>query len=113
MGTQTTVGRSSSAMPGIENTPQEGAASVKPGGLCFEVVLEGPKKEEKPNIKCPPTPSLSADDIERKLKESEERRKSMEASTLEKLAEKEKTAEEVRAKKANMPTAGQEMEGTA
>ena len=33
----------------------------------------------------------------------EERRKSMEASTLEKLAEKEKRAEEVRAKKASMP----------
>ena len=31
------------------------------------------------------------------------RRKSMEASTLEKLAEKEKRAEEVRAKKASMP----------
>merc|ERR1712013_774295 len=44
-----------------------------------------------------------ASDIEKKLKEVEERRKSMEASTLEKLAEKEKRAEEVRAKKASMP----------
>ena len=62
-------------MPGIENTPQEGAASVKPGGLCFEVVLEGPKKDEKPNIKCPPTPTLSAEDIEKKLKVFENRYK--------------------------------------
>ena len=37
------------------------------------------------------------------FQEVEERRKSMEASTLEKLAEKEKRAEEVRAKKASMP----------
>ena len=37
------------------------------------------------------------------FQEAEERRKVMEASTLEKLAEKEKRAEEVRAKKANMP----------
>ena len=37
------------------------------------------------------------------IKEAEDRRKSMEASTLEKLLEKEKKAEEVRAKKASMP----------
>merc|ERR1711970_1125099 len=86
-----------------ESTVQDGESNVKPGGLSFEVVLEGPKTEEKPNIKCPPTPTLSAEDIQKKLKEVEERRKSMEASTLEKLAEKEKRAEEVRAKKASMP----------
>ena len=55
-------------MPGIENTPREVAASVKPGGLFFEVVLNGPKKDEKPNIKCPKTPTFSAEDIEKKLK---------------------------------------------
>ena len=37
------------------------------------------------------------------MQEVEVRRKSMEASALEKLAEKEKRAEEVRAKKASMP----------
>ena len=44
-------------------------------------------------------------------KEAEDRRKSMESSTLEKLAEQQKRAEEVRAKKATMPAsadAGQE-----
>merc|ERR1711955_182212 len=98
--------RKSLTMPEVEKQPstvQEGESNVKPGGLSFEVVLEGPKTDEKPNIKCPPSPSLSAEDIEKKLKEVEERRKSMEASTLEKLAEKEKRAEEVRAKKASMP----------
>ena len=119
-------------MPEVEkqaSTVQEGESNGKPGGLSFEVVLEGPKTDEKPKIKCPPTPTLSAEDIEKKLKvfenrykrvslefssqDSEERRKSMEASTLEKLAEKEKRAEEVRAKKANMPPVEQEVEETA
>merc|ERR1712025_1220288 len=93
-------------MPEVDKQPatvQEGESNVKPGGLSFEVVLEGPKTVEKPNIKCPKTPTLSTEDIEKKLKEAELRRKSMEASTLEKLAEKEKRAEEVRAKKASMP----------
>merc|ERR1711981_550425 len=76
----------------------------KPGGMSYEVVLEGPKKTEQPTVKCPSTPTPTVKDIEKKLKEAEERRKSMEASTLEKLAEKEKRAEEVRAKKATMPT---------
>merc|ERR1712128_36112 len=100
-------------MPEVEKQPstvQEGESNVKPGGLSFEVVLEGPKTNEKPTIKCPPTPTLSAEDIEKKLKDVEERRKSMEASTLEKLAEKEKRAEEVRAKKASMPPVEGEME---
>jgi hypothetical protein len=59
------------AMPEVEkqaSTVQEGESNVKPGGLSFEVVLEGPKTDEKPNIKCPPTPTLSAEDIEKKLK---------------------------------------------
>ena len=37
------------------------------------------------------------------FQDAEERRKSIEASTLEKLAEKEKRGEEVRAKKATIP----------
>ena len=45
------------------------------------------------------------------MQEVEVRRKSMEASTLEKLAEKERRAEEVRAKKASMPP--MEGEGTS
>ena len=58
-------------MPEVEKQPstvQEGESNVKPGGLSFEVVLEGPKTDEKPNLKCPPSPSLSAEDIEKKLK---------------------------------------------
>merc|ERR1712106_529187 len=93
-------------MPEIEkqtSTVQVGDSNVKPGGLSFEVILEGPKTDEKPYFKCPPTPTLSAGDIEKKLKEVADRGKSMEASTLDKLAEKEKRAEEVRAKKASMP----------
>ena len=64
-------------------------------------------------------PSVTAKDIEKKLEESENRRKSLEvrqdliltkiflqncqAATLERLAEMERRAEEVRAKKASMP----------
>lgn len=77
----------------------------KPGGMSYEVVLEGPKKMEQPTVKCPSTPTPSVKDIEKKLKEAEDRRKSLEASTLEKLAEKERRAEEVRAKKATLPAA--------
>ena len=46
---------------------------------------------------------MTAEDIERKLKESQNRRKSLEAATMERLAEMERRAEEVRAKKASMP----------
>merc|ERR1712212_1037184 len=56
-----------------------GESLEKPGGLAFEVVLE-----------------------DAKIKEAENRRKSMEASTLEKLAQEEKKREEVRAKKASV-----------
>merc|ERR1712106_816962 len=83
----------------------------KPGGMSYEVVLEGAKKAEQPTVKCPSTPTPSVKDIEKKLKEAEDRRKSMESSTLEKLAEQQKRAEEVRAKKATMTAskdAGQE-----
>ena len=57
-------------MPEIEKPitiVQEEESNVKPGGLSFEVVLEGPKTDEKPNIKCPQTPTLSAEGIEKKL----------------------------------------------
>ena len=46
---------------------------------------------------------FSSNFVNKGFQEVEERRKSMEASTLEKLAEKERRAEEVRAKKASMP----------
>merc|ERR1711936_388759 len=93
------------AMPEISQyttSVQEGEATTKPGGVSYEVVLEEAKTNDKPTITSPATPALSVEEIEKKLKEVELRRKSMEASTLEKLAEKEKKAEEVRAKKANM-----------
>merc|ERR1711872_89797 len=73
---------------------------VKPGGLKFNVILEEAKTADVPEMRSPPTPSPSAEDIELKLKAAEERRKSLEACALEKLAEKEKRAAEVRAKKA-------------
>ena len=54
----------------------------KPGGLSYEVtellpcnalttdqvVLEEARKVEQPQAKCPPTPTLSAKDIDKKLK---------------------------------------------
>merc|ERR1711909_247097 len=92
-------------MPEMEQqTPvvQGGESLEKPGGLAFKVVLEEAKTTEAPKLECPPTPTLSVGDIEKRLKEAEERRKSMEASTLEKLAQEEKKREEVRAKKAEL-----------
>ena len=70
----------------------------------FKVVLEDAKTSEKPKV-TPSTesPSLTAKEIEKKLQQVEDRRKSLEAQTLERLAEQEKRAEEVRAKKASMP----------
>ena len=60
-------------MPEVEkqvasSSIQEGESNVKPGGLSFDVVLEEAKTDEKPTLKCPPTPTLSAEDIEKKLK---------------------------------------------
>ena len=87
--------------------------------VCHQVVLEDAKTGDKPSVKPQKTPTLSAEDIEKKLQvettqgilstkdiymqEVENRRRSMEAQTLEKLAEKERRAEEVRAKKAAGP----------
>merc|ERR1711879_836275 len=79
-----------------------GESLEKPGGLSFEVVLEDAKIKEAPKLECPATPTPSVEDIEKRLKEAENRRKSMEASTLEKLAQEEKKREEVRAKKASV-----------
>merc|ERR1712107_105882 len=72
-----------------------GESLEKPGGLSFEVVLEEAKIKEAPKLECPSTPAPSVEDIEKRLKEAENRRKSMEASTLEKLAQEEKNREEV------------------
>merc|ERR1712083_545487 len=79
-----------------------GESLEKPGGLSFEVVLEEAKIKEAPKLECPSTPTPSVEDIEKRLKEAENRRKSMEASTLGKLAQEEKKREEVRAKKASV-----------
>ena len=90
-------------------------SNVKPGGLSFEVnilrccvvylnsividiqvVLEEAKTSDKPAITASPeSPSLTAEELEKKLQEVEDRRKSLEAATLERLAEAEKRAEEV------------------
>ena len=72
----------------------------------MKVVLEDAKTTEKPSIGGGgggESTNLTAEDIERKLKESQNRRKSLEAATMERLAEMERRAEEVRAKKASMP----------
>ena len=61
-----------------------------------KVVLEDAKTAEKPAITPgPESPSLTAEELEKKLREVEDRRKSLEAATLERLAEAEKRAEEV------------------
>ena len=67
------------------------------------MVLEDAKTAEKPSIGSGESPTLTALDIEKKLEESRNRRKSLEAATLERLADKEKRAEEGRAKKASLP----------
>merc|ERR1719339_481357 len=88
-----------------------GESLEKPGGLSFEVVLEEAKIKEAPKLECPSTPTPSVEDIEKRLKEAENRRKSMEASTLEKLAQEEKKREEVRAKKASVSEPEEKEEG--
>jgi len=102
-GSKTLVAR----MPEVEKqsavaSEGSGESLEKPGGLSFEVVLEEAKIKEAPKLECPPTPTPSVEDIEKRLKEAADRRKSMEASTLEKLAQEEKKREEVRAKKASV-----------
>merc|ERR1712025_1506206 len=100
-------------MPEVEkpnSEAQEVESNIKPGGLSFEVVLEAPKTDEQPSLKCPATPTLSAEDIQRKLREAADRRKSMEASTLEKLQEHEKKAEGVRERKATLSASDLEKE---
>merc|ERR1712223_2294249 len=99
MGTrQPTKGRThhpATRMPEVEKqsavaSEGSGESLEKPGGLSFEVVLEEAKIKEAPKLECPSTPAPSVEDIEKRLKEAENRRKSMEASTLEKLAQEEK-----------------------
>merc|ERR1711942_387878 len=97
--------KNTTRMPEVDkqtSLAQDGESLEKPGGLSFEVVLEEAKTTEAPKLECPPTPTPSVEEIEKRLKEAEERRKSMEASTLEKLAQEEKKREEVRAKKAEL-----------
>merc|ERR1711874_518227 len=95
----------------MSDTPGE---NTKPGGLTFEVVLEDAKTTEKPSIGggAGELPSVTAKDIEKKLEESENRRKSLEAATLERLAEMERRAEEVRAKKASLPPSEETVQET-
>ena len=60
------------------------------------MVLEDAKTSDKPAITTSPeSPCLTAEELEKKLQEVEDRRKSLEAATLERLAEAEKRAEEV------------------
>merc|ERR1712226_756231 len=113
MGSAASVGKEerqksfAARMPEVEKqsavaSEGSGESLEKPGGLSFEVVLEEAKIKEAPKLESPPTPTPSVEDIEKRLKEAENRRKSMEASTLEKLAQEEEKREEVRAKKASV-----------
>merc|ERR1711971_1362954 len=70
-----------------QKAPEVAESDVKPGGLSFEVVLEDAKTSDKPAITASPEPpSLTAEELEKKLQEVEDRRKSLEAATLERLA---------------------------
>ena len=60
-------------------------------------MLEDARTAERPAITpSPESPVITAEDIDKKLQEVEDRRRSLEAATLERLAEAEKRAEEVR-----------------
>ena len=50
--------------------PDEMPELSKPGGVSYEFVLEEARaqRSEHPHLKCPATPTPSAEDIERKLK---------------------------------------------
>ena len=50
--------------------PDEMPELSKPGGVSYEFVLEEARAQraEHPHLKCPATPTPSAEDIERKLK---------------------------------------------
>merc|ERR1712127_623871 len=100
-----------SRMPEVEkqtSSVQEVESLEKPGGLAFQVLLEDAKSKDAPKMESPPTATPSVEDIQKRLKNAECRRKSMEASTLEKLALEEKKREEVRAKKASISDAPEE-----
>ena len=67
-------------------------------------MLEDAKTSEKPKVTpSSDSPGITAKEIEKKLQKVEDRRKSLEAQTLERLAEAEKRAAEVRERKATMP----------
>ncbi|CAN8001873.1 unnamed protein product, partial [Ixodes hexagonus] len=76
------------------------ATEQSKGGLKYELVLAEPCTTESP-IKRPTTPpkSISAEDIQRKLKEAEERRQSLEALKLNELNEKMSRLAEVNQRK--------------
>ncbi len=61
------------------------------GGLKYELVLEKPSSDTPPKIVRPlqsPARQLSAEEIENKLKEAEERRKSFEAQKINQAKER-------------------------
>jgi hypothetical protein len=86
-------------MSSTEGVGVEGHSSF---GGSFIFASSNTTSKEPPKLECPSTPNPCGEDTEKRLKEAENRRKSMEASTLEKLAQEEKKREEVRAKKASV-----------
>merc|ERR1712071_573336 len=67
-------------MPEVEkqtSSVQEVESLEKPGGLAFQVLLEDAKSKDAPKMESPPTPTPSVEDIQKRLKNAECRRKSM------------------------------------
>lgn len=76
------------------------ASEQSKGGLKYELVLAEPSTTESPlKMSTTPPKSFSAEDIEKKLKEAEERRQTLEAVKLNMLNEKMSRLAEVNQKK--------------
>jgi stathmin len=72
----------------------------KPSGVAFEVILKPASADAAPpaHVVGSPTHTISQEEIERKLKEAEERRLSMEASKLHSISKDKERAHEVNQK---------------
>merc|ERR1712025_903244 len=95
-------------MPEVSRLNHCGEMEVEDGTLKFEVILEDAKTKKIPRPKSAPSPMPNYEEIQQKLKAAEERRKQFESEQLAQLAEKEKRAEEVRAKKSSRGSLTQE-----
>lgn len=78
----------------------EGVTQEKSGGVAFEVILKPASSDAPPvhHVGSPTKDHLSQDDIDRKLKEAEERRISMEASKLQPITKDKERIQEANQK---------------